>query len=344
VKAQSLLLLYGLDEQTLPVDAECTRHTIDEAKEALASRGWKVEPCLVSNNLEAALAPYSPDDWLVFNLCEGSPGQAFYYARVARLLQERGFAFTGCDADVLDQTQFKPSMKRLLERAGVATPRWTAVEQGKDLRFDHFPAIVKPAGEHCSFGITRDSVVFDPAQARAQAAAMVHQYQGGALVEEFLDSPEYGIALWGEDEEGLDVLGISVIDYDALPELRDRLCTFEAKWIPETEIYQKTMPVCPAPLNPSFKRQLESLARRAYLACELRDYGRIDIRLRANEPMVLDVNANCALSKNAGFPDTARIAGWDYAAVLDRLAQMAAVRRTRLRASSRLSGKREPGT
>ena len=155
---------------------------------------------------------------------------------------------------------------------------------------------------------------------------MVEEYQGAALVEEFLDSPEYGIALWGESEEGLGVLGISVICYDELPELRDRLFTFEAKWLPETEIYAKTMPVCPAPLNSSFRCQLESLARRAYRACGLRDYGRVDVRLRGDEPMVLDVNANCALSKNAGFPDTARIAGWDYAAVLDRLAQMAARR------------------
>jgi hypothetical protein len=42
--------------------------------------------------------------------------------------------------------------------------------------------------------------------------------------------------------------------------------------------------------------------------------------------MILDVNTNCALSKNAGFPDTARIVGWDYGATLERVAQMAARR------------------
>jgi hypothetical protein len=42
--------------------------------------------------------------------------------------------------------------------------------------------------------------------------------------------------------------------------------------------------------------------------------------------MVLDVNANCAVSENSGFADTARIAGWDYPALLDRLALMAASR------------------
>jgi len=168
--------------------------------------------------------------------------------------------------------------------------------------------------------------VFNLDQAQVQARKVIESYPGGILLEEFLDGPEYGIALWGEQEDRLEILGISVIEYAALPDLRDRLCTFEAKWLPETEMYQKTMPVCPAPLTPIRKTQLESLAREAYRACGLRDYGRIDVRMRSAEPMVLDVNANCALSKNAGFPDTGRVAGWEYGTVLDRLARMAAAR------------------
>lgn len=325
MKPASLLLLYGVDEQTLPVDAECTRHTLAEAGGALSARGWKVETCTVDTTPEEALAPYSPENWIVFNLCEGSPSQPFYYARVAQVLEERGFAFTGSEAAALDDTQFKRRMKQLLEWHGVATPRWTSAQRAEEVQFESYPAIVKPADEHCSFGITRASVVFNLEQARVQAQKVIESYPGGVLVEEFLDGPEYGIALWGE-EERLEILGISVIEYAALPDVRDRLCTFEAKWLPQTEIYQKTMPVCPAPLNANLQAQLESLGRQAYRACGLRDYGRIDVRMRATEPMVLDVNANCALSKNAGFPDTGRVAGWEYGAVLDRLACMAASR------------------
>jgi D-alanine-D-alanine ligase len=123
------------------------------------------------------------------------------------------------------------------------------------------------------------------------------------------------------------VIAISVIRYDALPDVRDRLCTFAAKWMPETDIYQKTMPICPAPLPKDRHALLERLARRAYRSCGLRDYGRVDIRLSQAVPMVLDVNANCALSENGGFVDSARTTGWDYPSVLDRLAQMAASRR-----------------
>jgi hypothetical protein len=88
MRAKPLLLLYGLDEQTLPVDAECTRDTIQRAETALASRGWRVATCrLTRGDLQAALAPYAPRDWIVFNLCEGSPSQSFYYAHVAQFLE-----------------------------------------------------------------------------------------------------------------------------------------------------------------------------------------------------------------------------------------------------------------
>jgi D-alanine-D-alanine ligase len=320
-----LLLLYGLDEQTLPVDAECTREMVPRAANALRSKGWEVETCQADNELETDLAAFSPRQWIIFNLCEGSPTQPHYYARVAEILEQGGYAFTGSGARSLEETQFKDKMKRLLEADHLPTPKWSFVKNAEDLSFDLFPALVKPAGEHCSFGITRESVVFSTEEARKRADWVIKQYQGGAIIEEFVDGDEYGVALL-ETGERLEILGISVIKYGSLPDVRDRLCTFEAKWQPETEIYKKTMPVCPAPLGPEMRDRLESLARRAHLACGVRDYSRIDLRLQQDQPLILDVNANCALTENAGFPDTARIAGWSYSALLDRLARMAALR------------------
>ncbi|MGA2660200.1 MAG: hypothetical protein ABSH34_22095 [Verrucomicrobiota bacterium] len=325
MKRPPLLLLYGIDEQTLPIDAADTRRMTQRAAEALKARGWQVAASQVQGDLGAALAPFEPDQWLVFNLCEGSPDQAFYYARAAQELEQRGYAFTGSTAGVLHQTQSKVSMKRLLEAAGLPTPRWQEAPEPQTLEFEAFPAILKPAGEHGSFGITRDSVVTTLAQARAQAQAVLENFRGGAIIEEFLDSQEYAIALWGPPGR-LEVLGVSVICYDGFPELRDRLCTFDAKWLPCSEAYLKTMPACPAPLEPEMAAELAALARRAHRVCGLRDYSRIDVRLRNGRPMVLDVNSNCDLSETGGFANTAQAAGWEYGAMLERLALMAAGR------------------
>jgi D-alanine-D-alanine ligase len=326
-----LLLLYGLDGDTLPLDAVDTREMTRRAVEVLRARGWRVATSQVGRDLSAALDPFPPGEWLVFNLCEGSPRQAFYYAAVARELERRGYAYTGSGAAALHETQFKPSMKTILEANGIPTPRWAQVaetETADSLYFDAFPAIVKPAGEHCSFGITRESVVSNLSEARAQAAAVLRDYRGGAIIEEFLDSEEYAVALWGE-EDAMDVLGISVIRYDGFADRRDRLCTFEAKWLPETDAYLKTMPTCPAPLPRRRADELGDLAVRAHRACGLRDYSRVDFRLRHGQPLVLDVNSNCGLSESAGFANTARVAGWDYGALLEHLVLMAAARGNR---------------
>jgi D-alanine-D-alanine ligase len=336
MKRPPLLLLYGVDERTLPIDAAETLEMTRRAAEALEARGWEVAASQVQSDFGAALAPFEPDQWLVFNLCEGSPDQGFYYARAAQELEQRGYAFTGSTASVLHQTQSKVSMKRLLEAGGLPTPRWQEASEAQALQFEAFPAILKPADEHCSLGITRDSVVRTLAEARAQAQAVLERFPGGAIIEEFLDSPEYAIALWGPSGR-LEVLGVSVIRYDAFPELQDRLCTFDAKWLANSEAYLKTMPACPAPLEPEMAAELARLARRVHRVCGLRDYSRIDVRLRNGRPMVLDVNSNCDLSETGGFANTARAAGWEYGAMLERLALMAASRAKGAR-SPRIAG------
>jgi D-alanine-D-alanine ligase len=163
------------------------------------------------------------------------------------------------------------------------------------------------------------------AEARAQARVVLREFAGGAIIEEFLDSPEYAISVWGPPEK-LEVLGISVIRYDAFADLRDRLCTFDAKWLENSEAYLKTMPTCPAPMEPRMAAELAGLAQSAHEACGLRDYSRTDVRLRNGRPMVLDVNSNCDLDESSGFANTARAAGWEYGAMLERLALLSAGR------------------
>lgn len=317
-----LLLLYGLDEASHDFEIVSTLALIKAATEALLSRGWRVLPLQVAHDLTALLRPFDPGEWLVFNLCEGAPAQEFYYARVTRTLAELGYTFTGSDAWTLDETQYKWRMKTLLERYGVPTPAWALVERAENLAFDSFPAIVKPAAEHCSYGITRDSVVMNADEARAQAARLIGEFRQPALIEAFLDSPEYNVSLWGSDDN-VHVLGISTMTYDAFDDIRDRLCTFDAKWTPESEVYQRIPAICPAPVSPELQAKIEAVAIAAYRATGCRDYGRVDLRLQGDQPMALDVNANCDVSPDGGFANAARVAGLDYADMLEHIVRLA---------------------
>ena len=123
-----VLLLYGIDEHSQRFEIDATLHLAYEATGALGELGWRVAPLQITHDLLTPLKPYNPREWVVLNLCEGSPQQAFYYAKVTDVLGELGYTFTGSDSWSLDETQYKWRMKLLLEQAGVPTPRWTCTD------------------------------------------------------------------------------------------------------------------------------------------------------------------------------------------------------------------------
>jgi D-alanine-D-alanine ligase len=326
-----VVLLYGLDETCQPFEVEATTSLVKSAYEALRSHGWRVEAVKLSHDLTTPLKPYDPHEWIVLNLCEGAPSQDYYYARVARMLSAHSYTYTGSDFHCLDRTQFKAQMKQVMEDYGVPTPRWGVFSSPDEVAFDVFPAIVKPASEHCSFGITRDSVVMSLEEARAQVARIKRDHKCPALVEEFLDSPEYNVTVWGFDTgnpNDVSVVGISTMTYDAFNDIHDRLCTFEAKWEPASMAYQQIPAICPAPVSAALKAELERVAIGAYRAAGCRDYGRVDIRLSYDQPMALDINANCDVSPDSGFANAARSQGLTYADAIEQLVLFAMRRHT----------------
>jgi D-alanine-D-alanine ligase len=70
---------------------------------------------------------------------------------------------------------------------------------------------------------------------------------------------------------------------------------------------------------------VEQVARAAFAALELADYGRIDVRLSADDgtPHVIDVNPNCDLTEGAGFSRAAAYGGYDYPALIDEVCRVA---------------------
>ena len=322
MKTPPILFLYGIDQNSHTFEIDSTLDLVRAATSALSERGWRVLPLQIAHDFVGPLKPYAPKEWLVFNMCEGTPHQEFYYAKATRILDELGYTFTGSDSWSLNETQYKWKMKHLLDKAGVPTPKWAVTQSAETLHFDAFPAIVKPAAEHCSYGITRESVVMSLAEARKQSAKLIEQYNAPVLIEEFLDSAEYNVSVWGLNHDA-SVLGTSMMTYDAFNDIHDRLCTFDAKWTPDSEAYQKIPAICPAPLSAALKAKIEAVSVAAYAATGVRDYGRVDLRLRNGEPMALDVNANCGLNHDDGFMNAARAAGLGYGEMLERIIQFA---------------------
>jgi D-alanine-D-alanine ligase len=162
-------------------------------------------------------------------------------------------------------------------------------------------------------------------QLKDRVQYVLDTWKGPALVEDFIDGIEYNVSVWGNGT--LEVLPLAAIDYAVFADYHDRLCSFDAKWNPESDAYRLTGVQCPALVDPVLKRRIERVAVKAYQALRLRDYGRIDIRVRNGVPYVLDVNANPDITMEGGLARSARVAGYDYGRMTARILDFAAQRR-----------------
>jgi len=187
--------------------------------------------------------------------------------------------------------------------------------------------IVKPLHEDGSLGISEKSVVFDDETLGRQIQYVIDKYHQPALVEEFIDGRELNVSLI-ETNGKVGVLPISEIDYSELPEGLAKICGYEAKWVPESLEYQRSKPICPAPLEWLMKKRLEHIAVRVFKLFGCRDYARVDIRVdREGKIYVIDVNPNPDISPQAGMTRAIKAQGMAYEEFIGGLLERALQRK-----------------
>jgi D-alanine-D-alanine ligase len=146
-------------------------------------------------------------------------------------------------------------------------------------------------------------------------------------VEEFVDGRELNVGLM-ETNGKVGVLPISEIDYTEFPEGIPRICGYEAKWVTESPEYQKSKPVCPAPLEWVMKKRVEHLAVRVFKLFDCRDYARVDIRIdREGKIYVLEVNPNPDISPQSGMTRALKAQGTTYTEFVKNLIERAIQRK-----------------
>lgn len=253
---------------------------------------------------------------LIFNLCEGIWGDSHRELHAAALLELTGCPVTGSGPLCLGLTQDKLRTKELLLANGLPTPRHLIAGLGETIPEAGalaYPLIVKPRSEDASQGISDASVVEDAAALRAQVAYLHHTYHQDALVEEFIAGRELNAAVLGNGSRAT-VLPLSEIRF--APGLARPIVSFAGKWREDSAAFHGTEPVCPAPLDETEAAAVQAVALAAFRIMGCRDYARVDIRLRAGIPYILEVNANPDISREAGLARSAAAAGLDYPALI----------------------------
>jgi D-alanine-D-alanine ligase len=320
-----VLLLYNLDPAWGREEQDACVAATEELIDALRAVGHSVTPVQVDDlDLRRILSPYDPHHYIVLNWCEALPGITHSEALAADVLEEMGFAYSGSPPPVLRLSGDKEKVKELLIRAAVPTPQGRLYAAPESGQWDRFPAIVKPVREHCSIGITPEAVVLEEDALLERIAFVTRTYQQPALVEEFIDGREFRVTLWGNED--VEVLPPVEMEYSAFSDLRERLCSWDAKFTPGSRHYTEIRTVAPAPMTTEELRLLEDVSRAAYRAMGIRDYARFDFRLREGIFYLLDPNPNPDISSDASLALTAELAGYSYGQMGSRIVHLAAKR------------------
>jgi len=323
-----VVVLYSLAlslERGRPEDLvadEETAHVAASVAEALDGEVGAVHRVAVWDDLAKAMQPFDPHRHVIFNLVESLGGRAFTEPEVPRLLRSLGFTHTGASYQSLRRSGNKLITKRLLDNAGLRTPRYQIFHRASDrLLTVPLPALVKPVGEGGSFGVTQESLVTTPEDLFARVAICLQTYHQPVLVEEYIAGREINVALWGNGDP--EILPISEIKFNWTDDPLRQFVTFDAKWVAESVEYRQSPAVCPAAITDSERSAVEAAAIQTYRLLGVKGYARVDIRLRDGVPYVLEANLNPDLANDAGFFRSARAAGHTYQSMVLNIVKMA---------------------
>jgi D-alanine-D-alanine ligase len=320
-----VLLLFNLNPEWSAQEQEEVLKITSQLGKEIELMGYRtILVPVTDNDLDIVLSPFDPLECLVFNWCETLPGLDHSEWLVAEYLENHGYTFTGASAAVISLAQEKIRTKQILDKAKIPTPRWQKYNQAANIRWNRFPAIVKPSREHCSEGIDRNAVVNTEAELKERVGYIIEKYQNPALVEDFIDGRELHVSLWGNGE--LEMLPPAEMEFSYFTDEHDHICSYEAKFEPDSEQYQKINTVLPAPLSEDELHEIEQVCKAAYLAIGCRDYARIDMRVKGSDLYVIDINPNADISPDTSTVSAAEYAGYSYGEFGRRIIGFAAQR------------------
>lgn len=250
---------------------------------------------------------------IVFNLCNGIHGET-RLAQIPAILEFFKIPYTG--SSILGHTLSinKIISSRIFQSAGINTPKFLAIYDERDLEqlkpenID-FPVIIKPADEGSSRGVHQNSLVYDMESLKKKVKEELMLYNPPIMINEYIDGREFSVGILGY-KDNVEILPILEISYDNLPDYIPKFSSFELKC--HYNGY-KSEDICPAILDYELKKAIIQTATKAYNVLDIKDYGRVDIRLKNGIPYVLEINSLPGLVR--GYSDItkmAEVAGLGY--------------------------------
>jgi len=246
----------------------------------------------------------------VFNISEGLGSYRSREAQVPSVLEMLDIPYSGSDPQCLAICLDKHLTKKIVNLAGIPTPRWQIVTPASidsvDWQTMPLPAFVKPVWEGSSKGIRLKSRANHPDEVRSLVQETLAKYSQPVLVEEFIAGEEVTVGMVGNAPPS--ILGIMRI----IPRRKDTdfIYSLEVKRDYENLVEYE----CPARLKENTLNLIHEYSLRAFDVLECRDFARIDFRInQSGVPFFLEINPLAGLNpRSSDLIIMARLQGIRY--------------------------------
>ncbi len=270
-------------------EREISLKTGKAISEALKRLGHEVYELDLSPELPCKLLELKPDK--VFIALHGRPGED---GTVQGMLEILGIPYTGSDAISSAVCIDKDFTKRIVQSLGIKTPKWEVISSEEDLenlRWDSFPAVLKPAREGSSIGL---EIIKDKKELKEKAKELLERTEK-LIVEEFI--------------EGID-LTVGFLKGKVLPVIEVKpkkgIYDYESKYTKGKTEYIFLD-------DETLKKKLQEISEKIYKTLNLRDFARIDYRVdRKGEIYFLEVNTIPGMTELSLLPMAAKKVGIDF--------------------------------
>lgn len=298
------------------------------------------DPQLVSctldlSALQTELKRLGPE--VVFNLVESlADADSLLHLPVA-LLDTMRLPYTGSSTESLFITTHKLLGKQCMRRAGLPTPDWVKCERrpsspvcaSGDRRLasgtscgDGLTWIIKGVWDQGSRGLDDDAVVANVPMDDLRQRLWQRCSDTGrpCFAEQFIEGREFNLAVIA-GPNGPEPLPPAEIEFNTFPSGKPKIVGYRAKWCDDCFEYQNT------PRRFEFDdsdtnllQRLRVLSLDCWRLFGLRGWARVDFRVdAADQPWILEVNANPCLSPDAGFAAALARASMGYDEAIRRI-------------------------
>ena len=200
-------------------------------------------------------------------------------------LEAFGIPFIGSGIDLVATN--KVVRKNIVAHHDVPTPKFIVVRNPSHIP-EHdlqYPLFVKPDRGRGSCGISEENLVYRPEDLPRVISKITDKIGQDALVEEYIKGREITVGIIGNDDPV--VLPLMEVEYSS-----SKTNTFEEKMLGNAIIH------CPATgLTKAEEQNIRDVAKRAYLALNAKDFGRVDVMFSdEGTPYFLELNTFAGLT------------------------------------------------